>query len=113
MKKVTPETSLKRACLQYLQYRYGFRFWYVNIPGGVMTRPGTPDTLACLQIKDDYPGLFLALEFKNGTRGRVSPAQAETLIRIKKAGGIGLVIRNIDECIEFFKKFEGVQGDLF
>lgn len=111
-RKISPETGLKKACLHYLSLKYGSRFWYVNIIGGLGTRPGTPDTLACLKVNDG-PGIFVALEFKNGNKGRVSPVQQETLFRIHEAGGIALVIRTVEECVEYFRRFEGRQGDLF
>jgi hypothetical protein len=106
IKKVTPETGLKQACLKYLRYRYGSRFWSVNVPGGVMTRPGTPDTLACLK-NDQGMGIFVALEFKNGSKGKVSPVQQDTLFRIHEAGGIALVIRTVEDCIEYFRRIDG------
>jgi hypothetical protein len=107
-KKIGPETQIKRACLQYLKYRYGSRLWYVNIVGGLGIRPGTPDTLAVLD------GKFIGIEFKAGDRGKLSDYQREALRQIEEAGGIGLVIRSLDQCMEFFKHYKpGVQGELF
>jgi hypothetical protein len=97
--KITPETALKRACLQYLKLRFGERFWFVNIIGGLGIRPGTPDTLACLD------GHFVAIEFKNGERGRVSPAQQQVIGEIKTAHGEAYVIRSVEECVEMFRAF--------
>lgn len=97
LKKLTPETALKKACLQYLSYKYGRRFWYCNIIGGLGIRPGTPDTLASLD------GKFIGIEFKNGDRGRLTDYQRKTLQDINQSGGVALVIRSLDECIAQFK----------
>lgn len=108
LKKITPETAIKRACLQYLKARYGRRLWYVNVIGGLGIRPGTPDTLICLD------GRFVSIEFKNGNKGRVSDYQKQALEEIGAAGGTALIIRSIDECISVFKNFmPGNQGELF
>ena len=104
-KKVNPETHIKRACLQCLQYQFGPRLWFVNIIGGLGIRPGTPDTLLCLD------GKFIAIEFKR-PGGRLRPTQESTLLAIVRAGGIALVIDSVDECIEAFKQFKGCQGEL-
>lgn len=106
-KKNNPETQIKKACLQYLKVKYGQRFYFVNIIGGLGIRPGTPDTLACLN------GRFIAIEFKNGDMGRVTDYQEQALFDINQAGGIGVVIRSVDQCIEFFKEISGIQGELF
>jgi hypothetical protein len=107
-RKVNPETEIKRACLQYLKYRYGVRFWHVNIIGGLGIRPGTPDTLAVLD------GKFFGIEFKNRDRGKLTDNQRIALEQIREAGGIALVIRSVDQCIEFFKSYQpGIQGELF
>lgn len=106
-KKINPETAIKKACLQYLSVKYGRRFWYVNIIGGLGIRPGTPDTLACLD------GRFVGLEFKNGNKGRLTEYQKNTLFKINEAGGKALVVRSIEDCIAQFKDFEGRQGELF
>ena len=107
-RKTTPETALKRACIQYLQAKYGRRFWYVNVIGGLGIRPGTPDTLACLD------GRFIGMEFKNGAKGKLTENQETALRAIKEAGGVALVVRSIDGCIEHFKTFgSGNQSELF
>ena len=106
-KKINPETAIKKACLQYLKVKYGVRFWYVNVIGGLGIRPGTPDTLACLD------GRFIGLEFKNGDKGKLTDYQKNALFAIHEAGGQALVIRSIDDCIEQFRRFEGIQKELF
>ena len=105
-KKVNPETVIKKSCLKYLQARYGRRFWFVNIIGGLGIRPGTPDTLICLD------GKFISIEFKQ-PKGRLTPYQETALDNIFAAGGLALVIRSIDECIAIFKGIEGNQKELF
>jgi hypothetical protein len=99
-RRITPETSLKKTCLEYLRLKYGTSLWYVNVPGGVMTRPGTPDTLICLN------GQFISIEFKNGDKGKLTPAQEDTLWKIIDSGGIALVVRSFDDCEEKFKKID-------
>ena len=53
----------------------------INIPGSVMIRRGTPDTIACLG------GKFLGIEFKSGAKGKLSDDQHITAAGIVGAGG--------------------------
>jgi Holliday junction resolvase len=99
-RRLTPETSLKKTCREYLYLKYGRRIWMVNIPGSAMIRSGTPDTLACLD------GVFLGIEFKNGAKGRLSQTQEDTLNEIKFAGGNAIVIRSTEDCIEYFQHWK-------
>lgn len=106
-KPIKPEAALKRACLQYLKAKYGRRIWYFSVRGGIGQRPGIPDVMAILD------GRGFGLEFKNGNKGRISDYQKEELAGITAAGGVALVIREIDDCIDYFKGLDGMQREIF
>jgi hypothetical protein len=81
------------------KWTLGDEFVYFNQLGGLGTRPGTPDTLAC------YRGLFMAIEYKTG-RGRLSPAQEAELEKIRASGGLTFVIRSIDDILFILKQLK-------
>lgn len=61
--------------------------WYVKYwGGGVYTRTGVPDILACAG------GRFLAIEVKSDS-GKLSPEQQEQMALIRQAGGECIVSR--------------------
>ena len=60
--------------------------WYIKYwGGGIYTRPGVPDLLAC------YRGHFIAIEMK-GECGKISDLQRAEMAKIESAGGIGMFI---------------------
>ena len=59
---------------------YCFKVW-----GGGFQTAGIPDLLICVN------GYFVAVEVK-GDRGKPSELQLHNIERIKKAGGVGLVL---------------------
>lgn len=60
---------------------------------------GLPDIIGC------YRGVFVGLEIKTET-GRLSEAQKLTLEKIKHAGGIGRVVRNIPQVWAVFEEID-------
>ena len=56
--------------------------------------PGCPDVLG--QLKD---GRFLGVEVKSAT-GRASPEQAAFLERIRGAGGVGFIARDLRDVVQ-------------
>lgn len=64
--------------------------WYVKYwGGGTFTKAGIPDLLVCCN------GHFLGIELK-ATKGKISELQKHHQNEIKKAGGIGLILRPTD-----------------
>lgn len=106
-RKPTPETILKKSCIQYLKARFGSDIWEFSVRGGIGQRAGVPDLIACIGEK------FYGIEFKAGKKGRLSENQKYELEAITKAGGVAIVIRSLDECIEFFKQIPLGQKELF
>lgn len=102
------EASLLRACLAFLQAS-GYPAFRTNSgllvleSGGNrravrLGKTGTPDIICC-----GPGGRFIAIECKS-ENGRLTPLQQDTLRRVQKAGGISLVVRNIDELAEALQK---------
>jgi hypothetical protein len=58
-----------------------------------------------------FEGQLHALELKNGTRGRVSPAQSEMPIALAKAGCRTAVTRSLDEALQVLEHWELIRGD--
>lgn len=67
---------LKDKCFCYKNYGFG--------------NAGIPDIICC------YKGQFLALEVKT-EKGKVSEIQKVMIKRINEAGGVAVVVRNLDE----------------
>jgi len=98
-RKINPHTALRRACLTAAQWVLGDDFVPYNQLGGLGTRAGTPDTLAC------YRGQFLAIEYKTG-KGRLSPAQKDELERVSAAGGLTFLVRSVDDWLFILKRLK-------
>jgi len=58
---------------------------------------GVPDIICC------YKGLFIGLELKQ-ENGRATELQKKKLEAINNAGGIGRIIRSVEEVEELFKE---------
>lgn len=59
--------------------------WYIKIFGGGFQRAGIPDLLCCID------GLFMAIELKS-ENGTVSELQKMNIDKIKKSGGIAIIL---------------------
>jgi len=91
---ITPEGRIKAGCLRYLERR-GFFVW--NNPTGAVRiapdrwvhfgRKGSPDIIGVLP-----DGRFLAVEVKS-PHGRLSPEQSAFLEKVRRLGGMALVVR--------------------
>ena len=65
--------------------------WFIKYwGGGGFTRSGVPDLLICCN------GCFVAAELK-ATRGKPTELQIKELLRIRKAGGISMLVYPEDE----------------
>ncbi len=92
------ESSLQRRCLVWVKARPDI--WCVKIQGGGSQDAGVPDVLLCIR------GLFVAVEFKRPDgKGRLSDIQRVQIERIRKAGGVAVVIDNYED---FVKLIEGL-----
>ncbi|MDR2951863.1 MAG: VRR-NUC domain-containing protein [Treponema sp.] len=108
---MTPEGSIKAACLRYLERR-GFFAWN-NPSGAVRVAPerwlhfgkkGSADILGCLP-----DGRFLAVEVKS-QRGRLSPEQSAFLEKVRGLGGLAVVGRSFRGLDAAFRR-EGYSDD--
>lgn len=86
-KKLTPETLLKRDVKRYLSLTGWFCFPVLQ---GLGAYKGIPDIIACRK------GVTLFCEIKS-PKGKQSPDQQEFEQRIKEAGCIYLLIRDVDD----------------
>lgn len=93
-KKLTPETLIKRDVKRYLS----LTGWYCfSILQGLGAHRGIPDIIACRD------GQTLFIECKS-PKGKQSPDQQEFEQRIKEAGCIYLLIRDVTELMDYGKK---------
>jgi len=88
----------KQLQLKILTYLKGVPdCWPVKVM--VANRNGVPDLLVC------FHGRFIGLEVKTPS-GRTTPLQEAQLDAIRDAGGVGAVVRSVDDVIAVL---EGVQ----
>lgn len=105
---MTPEGRVKDKVKKLLKER-GI-YYYMPVSNG-MGRVGAPDILACWQ------GRWLAIETKApGKRNHTTPNQKRELAAIQAAGGIALVVDDVeqvrevlDDCLQE-KASPGAQG---
>jgi hypothetical protein len=84
---MTPEGRIKTAVKRWLVER---GIWYFLPVSNGMGRHGIPDIICC------YQGRFLGLEIKApGKRRTVTPNQIRELRAIKQAGGIALIVDDL------------------
>lgn len=82
--KNTPEKTYENKIKAMLKARGA---WFIKYwGGGVYTRAGVPDILAC------YKGRFIAIEVK-AEKGKPSDQQLAEIARIKAAGGVAIISR--------------------
>ena len=108
--RTTPEGAIVKACLDYLAM-LDIPAWRNNTGAARLKNPsgksyfvkfsvkGASDIFAILPPK----GRFLAIECKAGTN-RPTPEQAAFLDRVRRTGGVGLVVRDVNELVEFFAR---------
>lgn len=100
----TPESAVLRACLSYLAVR-GIRAWRNNsglaMFAGKSGKPrpvrfgkqGQADILGYMP-----DGRFVAVECK-ASDGKATPDQEEFLADVRRAGGVAILARSLDELI--------------
>jgi hypothetical protein len=98
-RRLTPETAVKRACVQYLRLQGWLT--YPLVQQGIGAVRGLPDRIA---IKN---GRTVYLEFK-GPRGRLSPDQEARRAEIEAAGAAYLVVRAVEDLYVLGDERQGV-----
>lgn len=88
MTRTPSEKSIVERIVRYLK-RTGA--WHYKTHGSQFTRAGVPDLLVC------YRGVFIALEAKKPTGGKVTRIQEIEIERIVKAGGHAAVVTDVPE----------------
>ena len=82
------EKDITNAIMRYLKTVPGCFAWKEH--GGMYGTSGLPDIICCLN------GKFVGLEVKTPD-GKVTKLQEVTLAKIQAAGGMGVVVRSVDE----------------
>ena len=91
---MTPEALVKKDIKVFLNGIEGLWF-FMPVPTGYGVR-GIPDFVGC------YRGRFFAIEAKS-TIGKVSPWQERIQREITLAGGLWLLVRNVEEIKHVFQ----------
>jgi len=95
------EKDITNAIMRYLKTVPGCFAWKEH--GGMYGTSGLPDIICCLN------GKFVGLEVKTPD-GKVTKLQEVTLAKIQAAGGMGVVVRSVDEVktiIETIRRSSG------
>lgn len=90
---MTPETALKHQIKDYLDLKGIFHF---PILQGLGAAKGIPDRIA---VKD---GMIYAIEVK-APKGRMSPAQFEFCAKVRRAGGVYVEARSLEDVMTHFE----------
>ncbi len=89
------EGDLQRQIIRWLKSHH---IWYLKVIGSGVQMGGVPDILVC------YKGRFVAMELKRPDgKGVLADRQEAHLNRIKKNGGIGVVIDSYDEFLALMR----------
>lgn len=93
---MTPESKLKKDLKTLLNERGAY---WAAIAGGPYAKPGDPDIIVC------YQGMFIAIEAKT-YEGSQSEWQKLREKQIRDAGGIYLIIKNVDQLASFLNALD-------
>lgn len=86
------EDKVQKDILAYLKKNRVFHFRFQ----AQSNLNGVPDIICC------YKGLFIGLELKREKGGKASGLQERKIEAINNAGGIGLVVRSVEEVETLF-----------
>lgn len=89
------EQQLQRKLLRYLEFKGHYTTKVISA-----NKKGVPDIIACVM------GRFYGIEVKL-PNGKVSELQEYNLEKIKASGGVGVVIRSLDELKELLGDTDG------
>ena len=90
IKKVTPETALKRAARDFMRL---YQVWTFPLTAGMGSHPGAPDRLGI------YEGKPLAIEFKR-PKGVLNAFQEQFKKDWESRGGIHITCRSIEDLAD-------------
>lgn len=94
------ESTLKKGCAELIRQRGGFAR---SIPQGIHTA-GMGDLVAV------YRGYGIVIETKlPGKEKTLTPLQAETLRKVRAAGGIGVVITTRQQVRDLLNKIDSIK----
>jgi hypothetical protein len=106
-KKQRPEAALQATIIKAIERTYGPTVLVERTNAGMahtsagnminIGKAGTSDLKVCLR------GRFIALEVKTAT-GRLTDKQARYLEQVRAAGGIGEVVRSVDEALAILEQ---------
>jgi hypothetical protein len=87
-----PETIFKQKVMTALD-EYKPDLFYFKVHGSEFMMAGLPDLIVCYKV------LFFGLELKM-PRKEPTPRQRYVANRIRRAGGISVVVRSVEEAIQ-------------
>ena len=90
MRKVTPETSLKRSARDFLRL---YNIWTFPLTAGIGSHPGAPDRIGI------YEGRPLAIEFKSRL-GKLTDYQEQFKRVWESRGGLHITCRSIEDLAQ-------------
>lgn len=90
---ILPEKQVENEIKHYLD---NIGAYHIKTLGGSVPA-GTPDILACVN------GVFVAIEVKKPKGGVVSALQKSKLKKIRKAGGVSMVAKSVEEVKEVLR----------
>lgn len=90
------ESEIQKKIIDYLESCGAF-----VVKTMLANKSGIPDIIAC------YEGRFIAIEVKTEI-GEVTPLQLHKLFVIRKAGGIGIMARSVDDVKKLMRTAFGV-----
>lgn len=99
MSRRNPETILKREILLALNAIPGVRFWNNVVGFDDITKTHYGLAKGSADLIGTAHGRFVGLEVKT-PKGRLSPDQKLWLEAVNRLGGVGAVVRSVDEAIQ-------------
>ena len=86
------EKSIENKIKKFLELH---NHYYIKVHGSVYQKVGTPDILGCID------GRFVGIEVKQ-ENGRPSTIQIEIIEKIKKTGGLALIVYSFEDFKQFY-----------
>lgn len=101
MKKPPLEKTIVNRVILTIRSRGGFAF---KLHGSPLQLSGLPDVISC------YRGRFVAFEVKRDETKKATPLQDYMMHRIRKAGGVALLIHSVQTAIEEMDRIDAELG---
>jgi hypothetical protein len=97
----TPEGKVKTAIMKYLRARGHFVFVHSSVgiikPNGMRITVGMKGVADIIGLRQG--GQFMAIEVKS-RYGRPTPEQLVFLENVRDLGGIGIIAKSIQDCVD-------------